>query len=269
MKRPLLLTLSALSVVALTTLQSYKNGPAENNTQATNAPGSSANKCTSCHGGGSFGAVTVDFSMISDSGIAVTEYTPGATYTLNVRVNNASGTPAGFGLQAVALKDSDNNNAGDFTNPSANAQIMTLSGRKYFEHNNTSAANEFTCEWTAPAATSGAVTFYFGANAVNGNNATNGDNAVLTDVTFQEAVGDEPDGIFEMAFEKLSVFPNPAKDVINIEGISKRTAIEIYALNGTKVSETISDNGKVDITNLPSGLFIVKSGNKIARILKL
>jgi hypothetical protein len=92
---------------------------------------------------------------------------------------------------------------------------------------------------------------------------------VLTDVTFQEAVGDEPDGIFEMAFEKLSVFPNPAKDVINIEGISKRTAIEIYALNGTKVSETISDNGKVDITNLPSGLFIVKSGNKIARILKL
>jgi hypothetical protein len=269
MKRPLLLTLSALSVVALTTLQSYKNGPAENNTQATGAPGSSANKCTSCHGGGSFGAVTVDFSMISDSGIAVTEYTPGATYTLNARVNNASGTPAGYGLQAVALKDSDNNNAGDFTNPSANAQIMTLSGRKYFEHNNTSTTNEFTCEWTAPAAASGAVTFYFGANSVNGNNATNGDNAVLTDVTFQEAAGDEPDGIFDIAFEKLSVFPNPAQDVITIEGISSRTSIEIYSLSGAKVSETVSDNGKVNIANLPSGLYLIKGENRIARILKL
>lgn len=269
MKRPLLLSLSALSVVALTTLQSYKNGPAENNTQATGAPGSSANKCTSCHGGGSFGAISVDFSMVSDSGVAVTEYTPGATYTLVARVNHASGNPAGFGLQVVALKDSDNNNAGDFSNPSANTQIMTLSGRKYFEHNNASATNEFTCDWTAPAAASGDVTFYFGANAVNGNNGTNGDNAVLTDFTFQEAIVDQPDGIFDLAVQTLSVFPNPVKDVFNIEGISKRTSIEIYALNGTKVSQTISDNGKVDITNLPSGLYIVKGENKIARILKL
>lgn len=266
MKRPLLLTLSALSIIALTTLQSYKDGPATNLTQATDAPGSSNNNCTTCHGGGSFGSASISFEMMSDSGVAVTEYVPGEVYTLNARVNHTSGTPSGFGLQMVALNDADNSTAGSWDNPSANAKLVTLSTRRYFEQTSASSTNLFTVDWTAPAEGTGAVTFYMGANAVNGNNATSGDNAVLDQLTFEE--GEAVNGILSVDLEQLSIFPNPVMNTLNVSGLKQDDQLEIFSINGQKMAIGFESNESIDVSDLPIGIYILKTDTKVARFVK-
>lgn len=268
MKRPLLITLSAFSVIAMTTLQSYNDGPATNLTQATNAPGSGNNKCTSCHGGGNFGTVEIDFQLITDSGNAVTEYVPGQVYTISAAVNHANGNPSGFGIQMVALDDANNATAGAWANPSANAKLVTLSSRNYFEQNAPSASNLFTGDWTAPAEGTGSVTFYMGANAVNGNGGTNGDNAVLDQVTFTEAVADTANGILNIELEQLSVFPNPVMDILNVSGLDQKDQLEIFSINGQRMMLGAESNNSIDVSVLPTGIYILKTENKVARFLK-
>lgn len=268
MKRPLLLSISALSVIALTTLQSYNDGPATNLAQATGAPGSSNNNCTTCHGGGGFGSVSVDFQLLTDSGNAVTEYVPGESYTINAAVNHSNGNPSGFGIQVVALDDANDATSGTWANPSANAKLVTLSSRNYFEQNAPSSANLFTCDWTAPAQGTGSVTFYMGANAVNGNGGNSGDNAVLDQVTFEEAEADSANGIFEIGMEQLSVFPNPATEFIQISSVESYNQTEIYAISGQKMSVDQTGNGMIDVSSYPTGIYILKTENKIARFVK-
>jgi hypothetical protein len=67
-------------------------------------------------------------------------------------------------------------------------------------------------------------------------------------------------GLNEINFDNLSIFPNPAKNKINLvfEGIvPKNTTAHIYDSKGSLVkSETMMDN-EINITNLAQGLYLI------------
>jgi len=68
----------------------------------------------------------------------------------------------------------------------------------------------------------------------------------------------------ELATETLSIFPNPAKDILNIKGItSEDSNIEIYNTIGKLVLShySITNNTRIDISNLNSGLYFIKFEN--------
>ncbi len=73
-----------------------------------------------------------------------------------------------------------------------------------------------------------------------------------------------PDGYMAVKSEELtgvSVFPNPATDVLNINGLTEDATITIYALNGQliKTVELAMGTSKVSVDELTAGTYIVKA----------
>jgi len=70
---------------------------------------------------------------------------------------------------------------------------------------------------------------------------------------------------FEMN-NKIKIFPNPSNSFIYISGLKKLEMYTIYNMLGTKISVgNVSDNEKIDIYNLNSGIYFLKfkSGNAL------
>jgi hypothetical protein len=54
----------------------------------------------------------------------------------------------------------------------------------------------------------------------------------------------------------ISIYPNPATDVINISNVSSKTKFEIYSVGGQLVNQGITD-GKVNVSKLTKGVYIL------------
>ena len=54
----------------------------------------------------------------------------------------------------------------------------------------------------------------------------------------------------------ISVYPNPATDVINISNVSSKTKFEIYSVGGQLVNQGTTD-GKVNVSKLAKGVYIL------------
>lgn len=67
--------------------------------------------------------------------------------------------------------------------------------------------------------------------------------------------------------DNFSIYPNPVKDILTIEGISPNTQLIITDLTGkTILSTTVKDNkGSIDVSRLPAGVYFI---NKIKFIKK-
>lgn len=68
----------------------------------------------------------------------------------------------------------------------------------------------------------------------------------------------------------LKVSPNPAKETVTIEGIGKEPqTLTLYTINGNKVMcRECTDGSTLDISSLPQGIYIVKTGTNTAKIVK-
>ena len=173
------LLIASVTLCTFTPTASARSGgvAAELNLDRTGSPLTSGS-CGVCHGGGAF-AASMALRVLDAQNMPVTEYTPGATYTLQVDVDS---TGAGLhGMQLVAL-DSANAQAGALSSPGLNSQITPLNGVQYFEHlgpppmaNN---SFDFTAQWVAPASGGGDVTFYYAGVAANGTGGTSGDDPI-------------------------------------------------------------------------------------------
>ncbi|MFA6152491.1 MAG: T9SS type A sorting domain-containing protein [Chitinophagaceae bacterium] len=73
-------------------------------------------------------------------------------------------------------------------------------------------------------------------------------------------------GIKEQGFEQVKIYPNPAKDVINLSGVEEGSLITVYSIQGAVVSSQVSGNsGQVtvmDVSKLAAGNYILKIKNK-------
>ena len=274
-----------LSLIALTFgIFSFRNSnPQGFQAAPTNANGPSGGQsgapgeqnCTSCHNGATQDGSAENLLILNnDLGVGMTQYTPGATYTVNLSM---ASNPTKKGFQVTALNGA-NAMAGNFV-AGANTQLKTatISGgqRKYATHKNTSntaATQVWNWTWVAPATSEGAVTFYVATNKANNNNNDNGDVIYLSqhvflndDASIDESVQEnnftvgyspEKDAIL-VSFATLSIVPT-SLNLVDLQGKS------VYAkkLGATQVGK---NQEWVSLPqHLPNGMYVVHFfvGNK-------
>lgn len=63
-------------------------------------------------------------------------------------------------------------------------------------------------------------------------------------------------GTDESSMSKVSVYPNPAKDFVNINSSSKVTTVTIFSVDGKQLAEDSST--KINISKLPAGVYLMK-----------
>lgn len=73
-------------------------------------------------------------------------------------------------------------------------------------------------------------------------------------------------GVNEVVSESIDVYPNPAKDMLYIEGIEGYN-VGVYDAMGRLVIQTVY-NGHLNVSELPVGLYIVRFGENSVRFIK-
>lgn len=194
--------------------------------------------CQNCHGGAIELTMDVEIFEVGTS-TAVTEYVAGTTYDVKVTLNHMGGAePAGYGFQMVSLVDADDSDVMGWSNPSGPVQISTATmtpGRSYAEHDGMSISNEFNIQWTAPAESSGSVTFYAAGIGADGDGTSAADGGAKTSLTLQEmSVG--INDVFDLNV-RVKVYPNPVTDYVNVEINSE--------FSGAVLAEIIDMQGRI------------------------
>ena len=67
--------------------------------------------------------------------------------------------------------------------------------------------------------------------------------------------------------DEVTISPNPATDILNVYTKAGET-IEIFTINGQKIVNTIAenDNNSINVSHLPSGVYLVKTLNTINKV---
>lgn len=80
----------------------------------------------------------------------------------------------------------------------------------------------------------------------------------------------ETEGISEASDESVFLSPNPVHDAVIIHNLNRRQNIRIYALDGRLVkSLETNENQLIDISDLPIGLYMVKTESQTLKMIKL
>lgn len=76
-------------------------------------------------------------------------------------------------------------------------------------------------------------------------------------------------GVDEDELNPMTLYPNPAKESIRILGIEANSTIEIYNNLGERVRTVNADpDQEIGVSDLASGLYLVRCGNRILRFIK-
>lgn len=191
------------------------------------------------------------------------EYAGGTEYNIAFLPNAFTGR---YGFQLIALDASDQM-AGSFTvTNAATTKIVTAGGYQYMGHLNASSFKQWVFKWTAPAASTGPVTFYYAYNTADNNDQATGDVIYKGNVT----INPEFNGVNDLSntVADLKVFPNPVSSEFGLSFEAKENAdmkADVYSLNGTLVKnlfdETIqtgSVNRIFNVNDLAAGVYMVK-----------
>ena len=65
----------------------------------------------------------------------------------------------------------------------------------------------------------------------------------------------------EYSSDQLSLYPNPASDHINIDGLEGLTTIEVFSQSGVKVWEIQTNDGRVELRDLNPAFYILRISN--------
>lgn len=264
MKKNLLIGISACVIVALSLSSlSVTSNPTGAPAGVANDPSSGSATCTNCHGGTATNATAAQASITST--IPAAGYTPGTTYTITATVNFTGRSTFGF---EVSPQNAAGTKLGTLINTSS--QTKLVGSNKYITHtqagNSGTNTKSWTFDWTAPAAGTGAVTFYGAFMAANGNGTSSGDIVYRTSYAVSEAVAS---GVNELQANTNALTVINLKNALQISYTAQSAAsanVELYNLNGTLVSSTSFEQqnaGNVDLNvdvkdGLNTGIYIVK-----------
>jgi hypothetical protein len=65
----------------------------------------------------------------------------------------------------------------------------------------------------------------------------------------------------------LVISPNPAKDVLNIHGLTKATRVTISSVSGKQIMSVIT-GGLIDVSTLPAGVYLLQVDGKTTKFIK-
>ena len=80
-----------------------------------------------------------------------------------------------------------------------------------------------------------------------------------------------PDGGVEAVAvdERLSVYPNPAADVLHIDTAEPVSDVAVYSMSGAEVLRIEGESVRqIDVSGLPAGMYVLKADGKVARFVK-
>ncbi len=210
----------------------------------TGSPGD-GNNCTQCHSG----TATIQAGLITST-IPAAGYTPGQTYTITATI--VSNPTLEFGFE-ISPQNTIGTKIGTLIVTNSTETQLVGAG-KYITHKSagTSGAGSktWTFNWTAPAAGTGAFTFYGAFNKTNNNNSSSGDVIVLSTLAVQENTAT---GIENTNKDfSVRVFPNPSSDHFIISyTLVKNAKVEakMISLTGQLVKMLINEEqvaGKIE-----------------------
>lgn len=201
---------------------------------AGNAGAPGENNCTACHAGSVAAGAGFNILESSDN---MNAYTPGETYTMVLSMEDAA---AKNGFQLVALKASDNTQAGTITiTDQVRTQLLNgTAGKQYIGHRAAgNSANQWTFDWTAPSENVGNVVFYAATNKTNSNGNTSGDLVRLSQHTLNAPAGASLTA-YEKILESMKIALNTDNKFIDIKFAtdeSESLYINVMNLQGQSV----------------------------------
>jgi len=258
-----IITLSFLSVIGFVVLQSsiYKTMRAQGAEPGhTGSPGDGGKNCTACHGGE---ATTVQ-GWIS-SNIPASGYAPGERYTITTTNGEPEGTRFGFQV-------SPQNVAGDLLGTliiTDSVQTQLVGDGKYITYTENGVdgigSKTWTFDWIAPSEEIEEVTFY-GAYNSNFEGHKGSNHVFLSTLTVSKGWGLNVAQILKEEIN-FKVFPNPAKDWINIHfdlESESHLVLDIIDIKGQKVAQILNEkqsgtvNSQFNTEQLPNGNYFVR-----------
>ena len=79
-----------------------------------------------------------------------------------------------------------------------------------------------------------------------------------------------PQSTEEIDNQQLAIYPNPAKDVLNIKNLADNQEVTIYSINGAVIMKTIvSGNAEINVSDLHPGMYVVSAGNLVSKFIKM
>lgn len=214
--------------------------------------------CTQCHSGT---ANAVEGWITSD--IPATGYMLGETYTITATGSHEAVVKFGF---EVTAEDNMDAKTGAFviTNATDNKLTNDNSAVTHQAAGTTPSGDmrTWTFDWTAPAESTGDVTFYGAFNATNGNGGTSGDVVYTSNYTVIE----HSVGLNEIGQEELevSLYPNPFTDYIRVSMMDDKkqvTSIQLFNQAGSMVKQINNSSNesewRLNATDLNAGMYFV------------
>jgi hypothetical protein len=69
---------------------------------------------------------------------------------------------------------------------------------------------------------------------------------------------------------EMQLYPNPAKNIVNLVGIEKGISVEIYDLTGRQIfkDKAQSDKMEISVSKWNGGVYLVRAGGKTMRLVK-
>lgn len=108
--------------------------------------------------------------------------------------------------------------------------------------------------------------YYYGSPTIESNITSIGELVAGDDADCMEATGTLE---IESNKEELMICPNPVANHFSIKNLKKATTIRVYDINGGLIlHRTVSPNEKINITELPKGVYMVKMPEQTIRLVK-
>lgn len=212
------------------------------------SPGDGNNSCSSCHGGGNFGA-----SVSIQTEVPVTGYDFNIPYEVNVEITSSSNSRHGF--QLTAERVSDNSKIGSFDVSGRSDIQLTNSGGNVVQTTAGNSQKSWNVNWTSPSSDVGEVRFYVAA--VAGDGSGSGGDQVVTATSSYPSLSAK--SFNTLAFD---MYPNPASNNLSIDlpNGADNARVEFFDNVGRlALTEKItSNNNKININNLATGMYILK-----------
>lgn len=223
-----------------------------------------------CHPSPAVTPTSSDLTLTIGTGTPTTplnssfKYADSQLYNIGFLLTSTTGR---YGFQIVAL-DAANAQAGSFTvSNAATTKIKTSGSRQYMGHLNANATKNWAFKWTAPAITTGNVTFYYSYVTANNNNQSSGDVVYKGSVTISPETASAIEPI-ETKLSNLSIMPNPVNnqfavsfDLLEANNVNA----QLYSLEGRLVQDLMNEqlsagncSKSFNVDGLNAGIYLVK-----------
>ena len=98
----------------------------------------------------------------------------------------------------------------------------------------------------------------------------NGETVSFNLSSLRKAYFSEVQDVTETGSQHLTIYPNPANDILRIKNISDNQEVTIYSINGAMVKRAIvSDDAAINVSDLRAGLYIIGVGNEFSKFIKM